>query len=86
MLPRLAMPFPGHADVPWPRCPALQVDHKVLSFVELDAAAGVTRWKLADVRVNRTGGKGRGLNKKQRDTILDYPLSALRRVNLHIDF
>ena len=74
-----------------PRYPAvlycLQVETKVLTFVEHDAAAGVTRWRLADVRANRqAGGKGRGLNRKQRHAVYELPLDALRRVNLHIDF
>ena len=72
---------------PHPPAPALQVETKVLAFSELDAAAGVTRWKLADVRANRqSGGKGRGLNRKQRDAVYELPLAVLRRVNLHVDF
>lgn len=63
-----------------------QLDVKVLSFESHDAAAALTRWRLADVRANRTGGKGRGLSRKQRDTLFELPLSAIRRVNLHIDF
>ena len=64
----------------WP-----QVEVKVLTFAEHDAAAAVTRWRLADVCANRTGGKGRGLNRKQRDAVYEVPLAALRRVNLYID-
>ncbi|PSC68783.1 water dikinase [Micractinium conductrix] len=64
-----------------------KVDTKVLTFVEHEAASAVTRWRLADVRVNRSAaGKGRGLNKKQRESIVELPLAAVRRVNLHIDF
>ncbi|KAL4450678.1 hypothetical protein ABPG77_001034 [Micractinium sp. CCAP 211/92] len=63
-----------------------KVDVKVLGFESHDAAAALTRWRLADVRVNRTGGKGRGLSRKQRDAVFELPLSAIRRVNLHIDF
>lgn len=63
-----------------------KLDVKVLSFESHDAAAALTRWRLADVRANRTGGKGRGLSRKQRDTLFELPLSAIRRVNLHIDF
>lgn len=73
--------------LPHPCLPCVsQVETKVLTFVEHDAAAAVTRWKLADVRVNRTGGKGRGLNRKQRDAVYELPQSTVRRVNLHIDF
>lgn len=63
-----------------------RVETQVLSFVEHDAAAGMTRWKLADVRANRAGGKGRGLNRKQRDAVYELPVPALRRVCLHLDF
>lgn len=64
-----------------------QVDTKVLTFSEFDAAAGLTRWKLADVRANRNqAGKGRGLNRKQRDAVYELPLIAVRRVNLYLDF
>lgn len=64
-----------------------QVDTKVLNFSEYDAASGLTRWKLADVRANRNqAGKGRGLNRKQRDAVYELPLAAVRRVNLYLDF
>lgn len=78
-------PHPPQEPIP-PYSPITQVETKVLTFSELDAAAGLTRWRLADVRVNRTGGKGRGLNRKQRDAVYELPLATLRHVNLHIDF
>lgn len=58
----------------------------MLSFDAYDAAAGVTRWRLADVRANRTGGKGRGLSRKQRDSVVELAVAAIRRVNVHLDF
>ncbi|KAL4433703.1 hypothetical protein ABPG75_000144 [Micractinium tetrahymenae] len=63
-----------------------KVDVKVLTYESHDAAAALTRWRLADVRANRTGGKGRGLSRKQRDAVYELPLAAIKRVNLHIDF
>ena len=60
----------------------------VLCFVEAAAAAGgaaVTRWRLADVRANRTAGKGRPLNKKQRESIVEIEVAAITKVNLHVD-
>ncbi|KAI3433874.1 hypothetical protein D9Q98_003676 [Chlorella vulgaris] len=57
---------------------------KVLRFVEVDAAAGVTRWKLADVRANRAGAKGRPLGKK-KDAVVEIALASISRVNLHVD-
>lgn len=66
------------------------VQTNILEFVELGRkeelgdAEAMVRWKLADVRANRSG-KGRGLNKKQRETIIEIPVSAIRNVNLHVD-
>ena len=80
--------------VPRARCPPAlaaphptppQVDTRVLQLAEHDEAGGVTRWRLADVRANRAGTKGRGLSRKQRDQVFEVPLAALRRVNLHLD-
>ena len=62
-----------------------RVEVCVLEFMAWEEAAGVTRWRLADVRANRKGGKGRALNRKQREQVWDIPLGALRRVNLHLD-
>jgi len=56
----------------------------ILEFVGLGDTGAMVRWKLADVRANRSG-KGRGLNKKQRETIIEIPASAIRSVNLHVD-
>eukprot|EP00898_Chlorokybus_atmophyticus_P001970 jgi/Chlat1/2774/Chrsp187S02946 len=58
---------------------------EVLDFVSLDEDGSVTHWRLANVKVNR-GEKGKGLSKKQRERILDIPVSAIQRVNLHLDF
>lgn len=64
-----------------------RVETKILALVEAEGGegGGVSRWRLADVRANRSGGKGRGLNKKQREAVLEIPVAALRRVTLHID-
>ncbi len=53
-----------------------------------DAEGGpmVTRWRLADVRENKAKkGKGRTLNKKEREGIIEIPMRSLRSVRLHID-
>eukprot|EP00887_Chlorella_sp_A99_P005108 scaffold25.g5108.t1 len=61
-------------------------ESQVLEFVGVDEAAGVTRWRLADVRANRSAtGRGRSLTRKQREAEWLIPLAALRRVNLHLD-
>lgn len=57
---------------------------KVLQFVSYSAEDGVTRWRLANVRANRVG-KGRPLNKKQRETVIEIPTAAVRSANLHVD-
>lgn len=57
---------------------------QVLQYQDMSDAGTVTRWKLADVRANRTG-KGRPLNKKQRETVIEIPVSAIKQTNLHVD-
>jgi len=44
----------------------------------------VSKWTLADVRANRSG-KGRLLNKKQRETVIEIPIKDILKVNLHVD-
>nr|XP_043606512.1 uncharacterized protein LOC122578592 [Erigeron canadensis] len=73
-----------------------QVDDDVTSSCERD---GIFRlesfnletkcctWALADVRVNREkAGKGRPLNKKQREWRLDTPFDSLHLVRIYADF
>jgi ribosome maturation factor RimP len=73
------------------------VDHpevRVMTFVgfhdEGDPADGGSRadsseWMYSDVKANRSLNKGRGLNKKARETVFVVPHSDIQRVNLHID-
>ena len=42
-------------------------------------------WKFADVRAHRALGKGRGLSKKQKESIYEIEKDDFVRVNLHID-
>jgi ribosome maturation factor RimP len=62
----------------------------VLHFQGVDDEAnapstgGISRWTLADVRANRSG-KGRVLNKKQRETLIEIPIKYILHVNLHVD-
>jgi len=58
---------------------------QILQFVGVAEAEGVSQWRLANVRANRTGGKGKPLNKKQRETVIEIKIDAIKRVNLHID-
>lgn len=63
-----------------------QTNNQVLTFVEYDELSRTTRWRLADVRCNRERkGKGRRLNKKERETIIEIALVNIDRVNLHVD-
>lgn len=58
----------------------------VLELESVDMDAGSAKWKLADVRLNRElAGKGRGLNRKQRDWRLDLPFESTQLVRLYID-
>jgi ribosome maturation factor RimP len=58
----------------------------VLQFRDVSGDGGemVSNWTLADVRANRSG-KGRLLNKKQRETVIEIPVEAIIQVNLHVD-
>jgi len=54
-------------------------------FQFLGSSDEITRWKYADVRANRSLGKGRGLTKKQKEAIFEIGINSLVSVNLHID-
>ncbi|KAL5075586.1 hypothetical protein RYX36_014570 [Vicia faba] len=60
----------------------------VFKLESFDMETKYCTWSLADVRVNREKagkGKGRPLNKKQRQWRLSTPFSSLRFVRLHSD-
>ena len=58
----------------------------ILELELVNMEAGFAKWKLADVRLNRElAGKGRGLNKKQRDWRIDLPFESIQLVRLYID-
>jgi hypothetical protein len=54
----------------------------LLESVDIDAQHCV--WKLADVKENRAG-KGRPLNKKQKDWRLQTSFEAVRQATLYLD-
>ena len=56
----------------------------VLRFQGVSEDEQLTRWTLADVRANRSG-KGRLLNKKQRETVIEIATGDIKHVNLHVD-
>ncbi len=59
---------------------------EVLDLVSYDAAAGLTVWKLADVRANKTHlKKGQPLGKKARERRLALPCAALKKIHLIVD-
>nr|AFK43301.1 unknown [Lotus japonicus] len=56
----------------------------VFKLESFDLDTKYCTWSLADVRVNREkAGKGRPLNKKQREWRLSTPFDSLRFVRLH---
>ncbi|XP_061348153.1 uncharacterized protein LOC133293580 [Gastrolobium bilobum] len=58
----------------------------VFKLESFDMETKCCTWGLADVRVNRQkAGKGRPLNKKQREWRLSTPFDSLRLVRLHSD-
>lgn len=58
----------------------------IFRLVSFDTEANSCTWGLADVRVNREkSGKGRPLNKKQKEWRLELPLHCLRLVRFYSD-
>ncbi|KAK9134587.1 hypothetical protein Syun_013917 [Stephania yunnanensis] len=58
----------------------------VFKLVSYDLESNCCTWALADVKVNRQkAGKGRPMNKKQREWRLNTPFHCLRLVRLHSD-
>ncbi|KAL3845443.1 hypothetical protein ACJIZ3_002846 [Penstemon smallii] len=56
----------------------------VFRLISYDSEAKFCTWGLANVRVNREkSGKGRPLNKKQREWRLDTPFDSLRLVRIY---
>lgn len=49
------------------------------------AENGDTEWMYADVKANRSLNKGRGLNKKARETVFVVKVPDIVRLNIHID-
>ncbi|KAF3337760.1 Ribosome maturation factor RimP [Carex littledalei] len=56
----------------------------IFSLLSYDLELGQCVWAIADVRANRTG-KGRPLNKKQKELRVTTPFESLRIVRLHSD-
>ncbi len=62
------------------------VEHEeVLALESFDESSKLTVWKLADTRANRSSGKGRGLNRRQRDQRWHVPFSRLKLVRLYLE-
>ncbi len=58
----------------------------VFELESVDTEGGSSVWKIANVRINRElVGKGRGLNKKQREWRVQMPFESLQLVRLYID-
>lgn len=65
---------------------AVSEKHEVFELVEIDNDGGAVVWKLADVRLNRElMGKGRRLNKKQREGRIRTPFQDIKVVRLYLD-
>lgn len=70
------------------------IELQILQFINLedkttgsggaDDPVTFSMWKLADVKANRTG-KGRPLNKKQRETVIEINLADIEKIYLHVD-
>jgi hypothetical protein len=65
--------------------PKLIEHEEVLALESFDLNSKTTVWKLADTRANRASGKGRGLNRRQRDQRWHVPFSRLKLVRLYLE-
>eukprot|EP00899_Mesostigma_viride_P015070 jgi/Mesvir1/23564/Mv18260-RA.1 len=65
-----------------------ELQDQILNLVEYDEIAQVARWRLANVRANRAQKtkKGQGLNKKQRESVIEVKVSDIKGVFIHVDF
>lgn len=62
------------------------VSSGIFRLISYDVESSSCSWGLADVRVNRgKSGKGRPLNKKQKEWRLDTPFHSLRLVRVFAD-
>ncbi|GMH45014.1 hypothetical protein BSKO_12971 [Bryopsis sp. KO-2023] len=65
-----------------------ETKNQILNLDGLEKMEGVilkSRWKLADTKMGRFARKGRGLNKKDRERIIELKTTQLRKVNLYLD-
>ncbi|KAF5828055.1 hypothetical protein DUNSADRAFT_18278 [Dunaliella salina] len=59
--------------------------NQALQLESYDEPSGVTVWRLAEVKANAPG-KGRGMNKKQREARFEIPLARIFRIRVFVDF
>ena len=71
------------SSLPMVVCSKDEPNPRILDHI--DVVDSVSLWKYADVKANRSLGKGRGLTKKQMEMTIQIPLQDLVSVNLHID-
>jgi ribosome maturation factor RimP len=65
---------------------SLSENDGVFRLVSFDVESKCCTWGLADVKINREkAGKGRPLNKKQREWRLNTPFDSLCLVRLYSD-
>lgn len=58
----------------------------VLLLDSVDARSANCVWKLANVKENRAGNKGRPFTRKQKDCRLHLPFPQINRVSLYLEF
>lgn len=75
------------SSLPMVVCSKDTPEPRIFEFVELidTISPPSVVWRYADVKANRSLGKGRGLSKKQKELTITIPLEDLVSVNLHID-
>mmetsp|Transcript_19424 Transcript_19424/g.50414 ORF Transcript_19424/g.50414 Transcript_19424/m.50414 type:complete len:350 (+) Transcript_19424:1687-2736(+) len=59
--------------------------NQALQLESYDETSGLTVWRLAEVKANAPG-KGRGMNKKQKEARFEIPLARITRIRVFVDF
>lgn len=72
------------SSLPMVVCSKDSPEPRIFNFIDM-IDGSISVWKYADVKANRSLGKGRGLSKKQKEMRIEIPLESLLSVNVHID-
>lgn len=71
--------------LPMAVCSTDAPEPRIFNFLSVLEDGTTTVWAYADVRANRSMGKGRGLSKKQKEMQFTIPIENIISVNIHLD-